>query len=221
MFQCVLRTGRPGRSASSPAVATARASAPATALPPSSRASPAWASPQRSAQEKHRALKGKAIASAVIWGLSKQRPRQVSACTVLGGCSVNCTWEDWNEWTACSATCGEGGRVRPGQGRLCAGTLANGPVCQVPLRGRRGKGPPRNPLRGSAAGGTGPRFSSDLVASACRTGRRVLPDRQRVPSGLRLQRLEGDVPSTTVSGLGICQPVSGPCLRARTGDPAR
>mmetsp|Transcript_24543 Transcript_24543/g.58220 ORF Transcript_24543/g.58220 Transcript_24543/m.58220 type:complete len:239 (-) Transcript_24543:285-1001(-) len=51
--------------------------------------------------------------------------------------------------------------------------LRRGWPSQVPLRGRRGKGPPRNPLRGSAA------------------GRRVLPDRQRVPSGLRLQRLEG------------------------------
>lgn len=29
---------------------------------------------------------------------------EVSHCTVLGGCSVNCTWEDWNEWTACSAS---------------------------------------------------------------------------------------------------------------------
>ncbi|CAE7417129.1 HMCN1 [Symbiodinium sp. CCMP2592] len=37
---------------------------------------------------------------------------ETSACTVLGGCSVNCTWEDWNEWTACSASCGEGNRVR-------------------------------------------------------------------------------------------------------------
>lgn len=37
---------------------------------------------------------------------------ETSACTVLGGCSVNCTWEDWNEWTACSASCGEGSRVR-------------------------------------------------------------------------------------------------------------
>ncbi|CAE7315846.1 Hmcn1 [Symbiodinium pilosum] len=37
---------------------------------------------------------------------------EISSCSVLGGCSVNCTWEDWNEWTACSASCGEGNRVR-------------------------------------------------------------------------------------------------------------
>jgi len=37
---------------------------------------------------------------------------EISHCSVLGGCSTNCTWEDWNEWTTCSSSCGDGNRVR-------------------------------------------------------------------------------------------------------------
>lgn len=39
-------------------------------------------------------------------------PTETAACNAPGGCSVNCTWEDWNEWTACSRTCSKGTRTR-------------------------------------------------------------------------------------------------------------
>lgn len=35
-----------------------------------------------------------------------------AACNAPGGCSVNCSWEAWNEWTACSRSCRTGTRSR-------------------------------------------------------------------------------------------------------------
>jgi len=37
---------------------------------------------------------------------------ETAACNAPGGCSVNCSWEAWNEWTACSRSCRTGTRSR-------------------------------------------------------------------------------------------------------------
>jgi len=37
---------------------------------------------------------------------------ELTPCNVGKQCSVNCSWEDWNEWTACDRTCDTGQKTR-------------------------------------------------------------------------------------------------------------